>query len=218
MGCQFAVCIPDLDLIMVYNGDNQGNELAKHIIFEAFFQCIVDPMQKGSLPEDKDAQARLNTYCATLKLAAAKGSAYSEFAKEVNGVPYAVQDNPMGITKFQLDFCGDGGTFSFTNDQGDKTIAFRMCENAFGNFPQEGYADEVGAVKTKGHYYRCAASAAWIEPKKLFIKVQIIDQYFGNLGITIGFDDDGSAGLYMCKSAEDFLDEYEGFAGAKKAN
>lgn len=217
MGCQLAACVPDLDLIMVYNGDNQGKALAKNIIFEAFFSLIADKMGESALDDDAAAQRELQVFCDGLKLAAAVGAANSEFEHEINGVCYDVDENPMGITNFRLVFDGRGsGRFEYTNAQGNKAISFKLCENAFGAFPQEGYADEVGAVKTKGHYYRCAASAAWIEPKKLFIKVQIIDRYFGNLGITIGFGENGGAGIYMCKSAEDFLDEYEGFAGAHR--
>ena len=67
-------------------------------------------------------------------------------------------------------------------------------------------------IYKKGNFYKCAASAAWVEPKKLYIKVQIIDKYFGNLGITIGFKDD-VCGVYMVKHAEAFLEEYQGFAG-----
>ncbi|MBO5667416.1 MAG: hypothetical protein J6S45_08210, partial [Firmicutes bacterium] len=66
------------------------------------------------------------------------------------------------------------------------------------------------------HYYKCAASAAWTEEKKLFIKVQIIDDYFGNLSIVMGFREDGKLGVYMCKCAEDFLEEYTGYASGKK--
>lgn len=217
MGCQFAVCVPDLDLILVYNGDNQGKALAKNIIFEAFFRLIAGEMGESPLGNDAAAQRELKAFCDGVKLQAAVGAAHSGFDREVNGVWFAVKKNPMGISKFRLVFDETGGgRFEYTNAQGEKAIAFRLCENAFGVFPQEGYADEVGAVATKGHFYRCAASAAWIEPKKLFLKVQIIDRYFGNLNITIGFDGNGKAGLYMCKSAEDFLDEYEGFAEAEK--
>ena len=87
-----------------------------------------------------------------------------------------------------------------------------MCENVIGAFPQEGYSNEIGTIGTKDFYYRCASSAAWVELRKLHIKVQIIDKYFGNLDITIGFTRDNKVGLYMTKAAEDFLKEYEGFA------
>ena len=31
MGCQYAVCVPGKDLIMIYNGDNQGKIMAKKL-------------------------------------------------------------------------------------------------------------------------------------------------------------------------------------------
>ncbi len=36
MGCQIALCIPDKDIIMVYNGDNQGNNFAKKLLLIIF--------------------------------------------------------------------------------------------------------------------------------------------------------------------------------------
>ncbi len=90
-----------------------------------------------------------------------------------------------------------------------------MCKNVISEFPQEGYSDDTGTIKTENFYYKCAASAAWVEPQKLFIKIQIIDKYFGNMLITIGFKHD-VCGLYMEKYAENFLNEYQGFAGGRK--
>ena len=113
-----------------------------------------------------------------------------------------------------MTFAGPHGCLNYTSAQRDKTIVFGMCRNEYGDFPEEGYADQVGSVRTKGHFYRCAASAAWIEPQKLFMKIQIIDQYFGNLNVTFGFAEE-RLGLYMQKNAEDFLEEYEGFASGK---
>ena len=70
----------------------------------------------------------------------------------------------------------------------------------------------MGSQSCPGRYYDCGASAAWIEPHKLFIKVQIIDTYFGILNIILSFRDD-VIGIRMNKVAEDFLQEYEGYAG-----
>jgi len=113
-----------------------------------------------------------------------------------------------------LHFEGDKGTFAYVNEQGYKEIPFGLGYNEFGSFPQEGYSDEMALEVTTGHFYKCAASASWVESEKLFILVQIIDKYFGNLGITIGFKDDRTV-VYMQKEAEYFLMEYEGFAGGQ---
>lgn len=212
MGCQLAVCVPHKDLIMVYNGDNQGKGLSFAQIIDNFFAMIVDEMGDAPLCDDSAAQKELEAATADLKLMTAVGERTSDFAEKINGVTYRMDQNPMGITKMRVVLDGEEGRLEYTNAQGDKVLPFGMCENAFAKFPQEGYSKEVGSVFTKGHYYNCAASAAWVEPQKLFIKVQIIDEYFGTLNISLGYKEN-RLGVFMNKSAEDFLQEYEGFAG-----
>lgn len=215
MGCQFAVCIPHKDMIFVYNGDNQGNLAAKQIVIQSFFDIIVDNTKDETVAVNENDVNALCEYSKNLKLMTAKGEKTSEYQKEIDGVTFVAKENPMGITKFSLAFDNGKGKFYYTNAQGDKTIEFGMCENEFGLFPQEGYSKEVGSVPTSGHFYKYAASAAWTEEKKLFIKVQIIDDYFGILGITIGFNGN-KAGIFMQKVAEDFLDEYQGMLSAER--
>lgn len=212
MGCQFAVCVPQKDIIMVYNGDNQGKDYAKKLIIDNFFEYIVNRAQDCELPENPTDQKKLSETVENLKLAAAIGEKHSEWEDKLNGAEYIMNSNPMGITRMKFSFEGEKGRLEYTNGQGDKCIEFGMCENAFGLFPQEGYSDEIGTVATKNFYYKCAASAAWVSENQLFIKVQIIDKYFGNLNINLGFKED-KIGVYMNKSAEDFLSEYQGFAG-----
>ena len=209
MGCQFAVCVPDKDIIFIYNGDNQGNPLAKSIILENFFRYIVRASVNDALPENRQAEEEL---AAETELMVAKGELYSEFQERINGKEYLLMPNPMGITKLSLCFTDNICQLRYTNAQGDKVISFGMGKNVIDKFPQEGYSDMVGTESTTNFYYRCASSAAWVEPKKLFIKVQVIDTYFGRLNITIGFLNENSIGIYMNKTAEDFLKEYNGFA------
>ncbi len=215
MGSQFAICVPGKDLIMVCNADNQGKEQSRDIIIDNFFKMIVDKIADAPLAEDEKAQKELQAMASGLKLMTAKGATESAWQEKVNGVTYVMNENEMGITKMRVVFDGAKSRLEYTNAQGDKTIYFGMGENAFAKFPQEGYSKDVGSVFTKGHYYDCAASAAWTEPHKLFIKVQIIDEYFGNLNITMSYTED-KLGVYMTKTAEDFLDEYVGFAGGIK--
>ena len=211
MGSQFAVCVPEKDLILVCNGDNQGKEIVTSVIFDSFYDLIVNQVVDEPLPENKEAQNRLEEYTKDLKLLIAKGEIHTECESTVNSVMYTMNPNPMGITKICLNFDGDKGSFSYTNEQGDKEIRFGLGYNEFGLFPQEGYSSEVGSEYAPGNYYNCAASAAWVETNKLRIVVQIIDRYFGNLSITLGFQGN-KVGVYMQKFAEDFLNEYQGYA------
>lgn len=211
MGCQFAICSPDKDMVMVYNGDNQSvvPDLAKDIIIRNYFEMVVRKAEDAELPESDENKA-LTDYAKTLKLATAQGDKYKPMQDKINGVTYKIDENQTGITEWKLCFDGDKGKLCYTNAQGYKEIVFGMCENEFAEFPQEGYSDEISS-KPGNRLYKYAASAAWVSDYQLFIKVQIIDTYFGRLGITVGFNEDGEMGVYMRKIAEDFLDEYTGY-------
>ena len=205
MGCQFAICVPEEDMIMIYNGDNQGNNLAKEIIIRSFFDIIINS-DNNDVSDDN-----LENYCESLELASLKGEKYSAFSNNINGATYILEKNPMGIEKISVEFGEEKGKLKYSNQQGDKEILFGMSTNEYSKFPQEGYSDNVGTLYAPGNMYDCAASAIWTEPQKLMIKVQIIDKYFGNLNITLGFVDD-KISIRMEKFAEDFLKEYQGFA------
>lgn len=209
MGSQFAIAVPDKDLIMVYNADNQGMS-HKEPIIGGFFDMIARKIQDEPMPENPEALAEASK---TLPLMTAKGEMDSEWRERVNGVTYNMAQNNMGITKLSLHFEGDEGEMRYTNAQGDKVIRFGFGRNIFEDkFPQEGYSDDVGGVETKNYYYKYAASAAWTNPWQLHLKVQIVDKYFGRLDIVLSFAEGGRLTVQMTKTAEDFLNEYKGWA------
>ena len=209
MGCQFAVCIPDKDIIMVYNADNQGIPCAKAIILDNFYDLIVRKAEDKEIADS--GYDELEKYVETLELYKAKGNLTSPVMDKINGITYKIGENPMGITEMKVSFEGNKGELFYINEQGEKRIPFGMGYNEFSHFPQEGYSDMIG-TKPGNRLYKCAASGAWKDDKRLYIKVQIIDTYFGNMNIMLGFNED-RIGIEMTKTAEDFLKEYEGFAG-----
>ena len=211
MGSQYAICVPDKDIIVIYNGDNQGNDFARTIIINAVFDMIICKAQDTPLEENPQAQKALADYCNTLELHHAKGNITSPMAERINGKTYALDSNPMGITKLKFTFDEGGGTLAYTNAQGDKELSFGMAANRFGKFPQEGYADRIGTV-AGDRLYDCAASAIWADDNTLLIDVQIIDTYFGRSHMIFSFREDLALGICMKKKAEDFLGEYEGIA------
>ncbi len=214
MGCQLALCIPEKDLILVYNGDNQGNVFAKKQIIDGFFELVVNKTLDTEIRENPTEQENLNEYAASLKLFAVRGEKHCSIEKEVNGVTYQMSPNPMGITRMKLEIRENSGILYYTNAQGDKELPFGLCCNEISLFPQEGYSDLIGSQKGN-RLYRCASSGAWVSEKEFFIKVQVIDTYFGNLNIHFGFREDSKVGIFMSKTAEDFLNEYQGFAEGK---
>ena len=121
------------------------------------------------------------------------------------------------ITRFSFRFNDEkSGEFRYTNEQGDKTIAFGVNHNAFGKFPQLGYSNEYGRIPTTdGFMYDDAVSLAWMDDNKLILFVQIIDKYFGNMNAIFSFKGDYAYATFS-KTAEYFLTEYNGTLMARK--
>lgn len=211
MGCQFMVCVPDKDIIMVYNGDNQGIDSAQKMIFDYFYSMIVRKVNSETVEDS--GYDELMEYAKTLKLHVVPGAATSKIADKINNATYKMTKNPMGIKKMRFSINGDSGVLYYENEQGEKELPFGIGKNEFAYFPQKGYSDEVGS-QASDKLYKCATSAAWKNDSQLFLKVQIIDTYFGILHMSVGFIDD-KIGVYMEKTAEDFLNEYSGYAGGE---
>ena len=212
MGGQVALCVPNKDLILIYNGDNQGanNGNAKKNVVDAFFDLIVRAEHDTSDAEAK--QKSLEEYTKDLKLGVIVGDAYAPFAEKINGKTFVLDQNNMKIKWIKFTFAEGCSTFEYENANGVKKINFGMCENVFGKFPEEGYSDLVGGEYAPGNFYKCAACAAWIEPQKLGVCVQVIDKYFGRLSMQFGFKDENTVGIFMIPAAENFLSNYSGFA------
>ena len=217
MGNQLTVCFPKEDVIFVCTADCQGDDgISREQLLNYFYDFILDDMSSESLPEDPEEYALLEKESASLELFALKGMPDAPIREKINGVEYeCIAPNKMGLEKFSFTFDGDKGVMKYTNAQGDKELPFGINHNEFGKFPQLGYSNEFGGLRTTdGFMYDDAVSAAWLDEHQLGIYVQIIDRYLGNLLINVSFKDD-YASVQMIKTAEDFLEEYQGDAVGK---
>ena len=215
MGCQLFIGLPDQGIMFGYNGDNQGNVEAKNIIIDNFFNMVSRRAKDEPLPENPEAHKSLTEYAKTLELFAVRGDAHSTMQDKINGKTFKLAANPTGITEIKLSFGEDTCQLYYVNSRGEKTIDFGMTKNVFGIFPEEGYSKDVGTKRAPGNYYKCASSAAWVTPTKLFLRVQIIDTYFGILNMNFVFKDENTVGVFINKTAEDFLYGYQGYADGR---
>ncbi len=217
MGNQISLCDPAHDFIMVMNADNQGNKNSCDQIYGALYRHVIGNLG-APLPPDPEAQAELAAYLAAQKLFCLPGDTESAFADRIRGRVFDCEESATGIKWFRLDIQGDGGSFTYENARGEKCISFGFGRNVFEKFPQEGYSDLVGTVPVAGHRYDAACSADWPAAQTLRVRVQIIDKYFGNLGILFGFRDENTVSVLFEKKAEHFLDEYQGIVNAVARN
>lgn len=214
MGCQLAICDPAKDFICVVNADCQGNAIAKHAIVQALYDHVLDQLDGNDAVKaaaESACSVRLRTFTESRKLHHLQGATTSPFVEAIFGKTYQLRENPMGIHWFRLEAQGQQGRICFENATGEKALTFGLGYNEFGKFPEEGYSDLVVSKPCPGNFYDCAASAAWAEPKKLQIKVQVIDKYLGNGTWTLSFKGD-LVNVTMTKTAEGFMNEYVGRA------
>lgn len=216
MGGQLMICIPRLDMLFVCTADLQGASSDYQPMFAALWDEIIRNMDAEPLPANPRAAAALAQRLNTLRLALPSGEPDSPFERSYLDKEYILHPNCMGITRLRITRQGDRGELFFTKDGEDKRIPFGFRQYAEGNFPEDGYWGDTISVPA-GRPYRCFAAAGWTEPRKLVIRVNIADDYFGNLTITLAFKGSQIA-LHMIKAAEWFLDGYQGYAGGELAD
>lgn len=217
MGDELTICLPDYDLIFVCTADNQGNPRASALIMNSFFDLIVANLEKEPLKEDEEAQKSLENLTSNLKLFTLKGAEDSPYREKIDGVKYIFPENELGLKNLTVSFDSKSeGKVVYENANGKMELPFYINKNYFGKFPELGYSQDVGGVRTHdGSKYDCAVCGAWLNPNKLMLFVQIIDRYLGNVPMTLGFNDEFIS-VIAYKNAEDFLWNYNGHAYGKR--
>lgn len=216
MGGQLAVCFPREDVALILNSDNQGNACYRDQVYGALLE-LLDSLQESPLPENPDAANALRAYEASRKLFSLCGKTDSPIREAIAGKTFVCRDNPMGWRRFRLTFSEGAGMLEYENANGCMAFSFGLGCNLFGLFPERGYSGMTAGAPMEGNRYRAAFSADWAEERKLRIRVQIIDSYFGNLALTFGFADADRVTVRMKKTAENFLDNYQGVLIAETA-
>ena len=211
LGCQLTIMLPDRDMIFVCTADNQGNEGAEPLIINAYFDYIVNHMTDSPLAADAEAEAMLKDMTSDLKIPGAIGAVTMPLAEKINQKVFQCHKSATGISQFSLSFEDGEGVWRWTNAQGDKELRFGLTTNIFQKFPQFGYSNNRGGMRSNdGSLYDCAASGAWLDERTFLLRVQVIDRYFGNLSVMFSYANDGLCYVRMSKNAEDFLNEYAG--------
>jgi hypothetical protein len=213
MGSQYAICFPDREFLFTCIADTQGAPSGSAIP-DVMREELYPHLSDVPLAENRDDYAELSDKIERLAVLPIPGNLDAPVRSVVDDAWYALEDNPMGITRMRLSFNGDQGTWEYTNGQGDNVLRFGIGRVLSGKFPQRNYfGEQIGSVP--GIEYECMASAAWIDEQTLNLEVYITDIYLGGLRISFAFKWE-EIGVFMTKQAEWFLDEYDGFAGGKR--
>ena len=134
-----------------------------------------------------------------------KGLATSVRVDAVNGKTF-VCTGSSDISSFRLDFNGDVGVLTYVTSRGEKQLTFGIGKNVACILDEPQYSGEL-INHPNGKGYRSYCSGAWTNATTFALKVQVVDDYLGNMTMT--FDLDSNPSLTVTKTAEWFLDEYK---------
>ena len=201
MGSQQVICVPEKDFLFCCTGDTQGNRIHYEGLYDYLFFEILDKLG----PQEAEAE---DTALAFEPIA---GRNSSPLRDAVNGVTYRMDENAMGISALKLSLGEDAGSLTLQTPRGEKVLRFGLGNYLESTFPETHYS---GAVFTHpaNREFRCTGCGGWVSDSQFAIRMYVIDDYLGNLTVTLGFREE-KLGLRMCRNAENFLEEYEGYAG-----
>jgi len=207
---QLAVCVPEKDFIFVCNADTQGRHGdGSEEIFKILWSQVIEKLDdQETEPDDLEYFV---AGCNRLKMLPMFGESESPCVEAVNHVTYRLYDNPMGIREITLHLQENGGELEYCNVRGKKKIVFGIGHCVVDTFPETHFHGDI-LGEPAGREFRSINSGAWVEARKFVIRCNIIDDYVGNLTITMCFKGKELA-LSMYKNAQFFLKDYDGYAG-----
>ena len=214
--CQNVFCFPEKNLLFACQADTWASGVggdAPHndILYQAFkflvYDCAGEALPEGE--STKILAERLK--CINPP---SFGAAHSDFEREINGVTYILDENPMGWKYFKLDFSGDEGTLTYENARGVKKISFGCGYRMRGSFPETHYYDKQKGVPA-GRGLDTLSVAEWRLDNVLLLRVNLIDTGFGSIFFHFTFVGDRVA-LNADRMAEFALNDYHGLCGGAR--
>lgn len=206
MGGQYAICLPDKDLLVVTTGYEELRKVGRLEILRALWREIYPRLSDSPLDA---APNNLAALAASLELERARGAADSPVRSRIENKTYVMRPNAMGMKRVRFEFDGDFGKMYYENATGAHALVFGILRNVKARFPEIYSGKRLGTPAHEG--YECYNSAAWVGGDSLLIYCHIADIHLGQLRLIAAFTED-TLTLRGVKHAEWFLDEYEGFA------
>ena len=214
MGGQYAVCLPEQDLLVITTGYEELKGASRHSLFDGVYDLLVPALSDAPLPEDKETAERLAKKAAALTLVMPDGETSSPVSALVSGKKYIMdKDNKMGLKWVRFDFEDGKGVWNWENATGVHALPFTFGETCETAFPETHYnGRRIGTPANRE--LTAFTSAAWMLPQSLMIFCHISDISFGQFRVNVVFKDNYVT-IHSQKHAEFFLEEYGGFVSGK---
>ena len=202
---QDVLCFPKQELVIAYTADTEEleNLAGLDVIYDTVRQELLKTLQPEPLPEQPEALYRLQEYSARAEIPKLKDECETNVGAQVSGQWYDMDANASGFERMRIVLeQKNEGKLEFESEAGRFAIPFgsgKLTESIFPKYEQE-----------------CAASAAWIEPQVLLLRVWLTDERIGNIQIRLHFGTEGSLTVWMKKWEECSFEQFQGiFTGVR---
>lgn len=196
MGGQLVICLPEYDLICVTTADTQGMAGGNQLIYDAFYEEIVDHIAYDSLPENHSIRNDLAILLMNLEISPLYGPVNSPRIERISKKEYLLLENPSDFSKLSIVFNDNStGILRYTLRGKDCELHFGLGNLQYGTFPI--------------YDMKYAASAAWLSENTLYIRAHIIDEYVGSVRFELTFGDNDVT-VFMKKIEESLFSEFNG--------
>ena len=202
---QDVLCFPKQELVIAYTADTEEleNLAGLDVIYDTVRQELLKTLQPEPLPEQPEALYRLQEYSARAEIPKLQDECETNVGAQVSGQWYDMDANASGFERMRIVLeQKNEGKLEFESEAGRFAIPFgsgKLTESIFPKYEQE-----------------CAASAAWIEPQVLLLRVWLTDERIGNIQIRLHFGTEGSLTVWMKKWEECSFEQFQGiFTGVR---
>lgn len=194
MGGQYAVYYPDYNVFFVTTADTQGRQGGTQLIYDAFYQEILDKIGEEIILEL--APSEYDNFLSTRTLFHIEGKNTSPIVADINNCRYNMDPHPKGFKWMSLSLNEDNGVLDYETDKGVFSLPFGIGANKIVEFPHYGY--------------KAAVSGAFRREDTFLIKAHLVDECIGNVTIQLVFKDNDVT-VMMRKVEETMFNEFDGF-------
>ncbi len=202
---QDVLCFPKQELVIAYTADTEEleNLAGLDVIYDTVRQELLKTLQSEPLPEQPEALHRLQEASAQAEIPKLQDECETNVGAQISGQWYDMDANASGFERMRIVLeQKNEGKLEFESEAGRFAIPFgcgKLTESIFPEYEQE-----------------CAASAAWIEPQVLLLRVWLTDERIGNIQIRLHFGTEGSLTVWMKKWEECSFEQFQGiFTGVR---
>ncbi len=208
LGTQDCFCFKNKDFMFCCQAETCGpNDVADLTVYDLVKLLVYDKI--GRVRKEGKAYEKLQAKLKNLK-SPSYGTASSKFEKVIDGKTYTLGNNAMKWSWFKFDFTSTGGTLSYENARGVKTIKFGKGELIKATFPETGYYDWKAHVPANREL-NSLNCVEWIDENTLLLRAHIADIPFGSMYTRFAFKGD-KVGVANSAVGEFLFYDYNGFA------